>query len=397
MGRRGAEHARVELAERLRARRAEIEQATLTRIYAISDPTEMADAAYAVGLREAVSAALDYGLGAIQHGERQAPDAPGTLLVQARLAARNDVSLDTVLRRYFAGYTLLGDLMVEEAEHGGLIRGHALQVLLRDQAALFDRLVATISEEYERERSVRPEPPDQRRLERIKRLLAGDLLDTSDLGYPLESFHVGILATGPDTASLLRNQANTLGCALLMVEPDHETLWAWLAARRPPDIKRLCAELSTSESPHQSVALGEPGEGLAGWRTSHRQALAALSVAQRGRHALVSYAEVALLASVLHDDLLAESLRRIYLRPLEVERDGGAALRETLRAYFSTGRNVSSTAASLRVRRHTVASRLRGVEERIGRDLEDCSVEIEIALRLEEIDAPNLVGDSPVI
>jgi hypothetical protein len=41
------------------------------------------------------------------------------LLVQARLAARSDVSLDIVLRRYFAGYSLLGDFLVGEADRLG--------------------------------------------------------------------------------------------------------------------------------------------------------------------------------------------------------------------------------------------------------------------------------------
>ena len=49
-------------------------------------------------------------------GECHAPDVPPALLAQARLDVRDGVSLDTVLRRYFAGNALFEDFLVEEAE-----------------------------------------------------------------------------------------------------------------------------------------------------------------------------------------------------------------------------------------------------------------------------------------
>jgi DNA-binding PucR family transcriptional regulator len=131
------------------------------------------------------------------------------------------------------------------------------------------------------------------------------------------------------------------------------------------------------------VTVGEPGEGLAGWRFSHRQAKAALPIAERGGEAIVRYAEVALLASVSRDDLLAGSLRQLYLEPLEAARDRGKAARDTLRAYFAAERNVSSTAAALGVDRGTVTNRLRAVEDLIGRPLKEVATELETALRLE--------------
>jgi DNA-binding PucR family transcriptional regulator len=98
---------------------------------------------------------------------------------------------------------------------------------------------------------------------------------------------------------------------------------------------------------------------------------------------VVRYAEAGLLASVTGDELLLESLRQAYLTPLCEERDGGEALRETLRTYLGTGRNVSSAAAALGLNRETVRKRLRVAEERIGRLIDHCAAELEIALRLE--------------
>lgn len=100
----------------------------------------------------------------------------------------------------------------------------------------------------------------------------------------------------------------------------------------------------------------------------------------------VRYADVGLLASVAQDPLLSSSLRDMYLAPLSEARDGGVRLRGTLRSYFEAGRNITSAASALGVSRQTVASRLRAVEEMLGRTLESCGPELEVALRLESVD-----------
>jgi DNA-binding PucR family transcriptional regulator len=139
------------------------------------------------------------------------------------------------------------------------------------------------------------------------------------------------------------------------------------------------------------VTVGEPGEGLAGWRLSHRQAKAAMPIAERRGQAVLSYADVAVLASIARDDLLAASLRQLYLAPLETARDGGKVARETLRAYFTAERNISSTAAALGVDRRTVSNRIRAIEELLGRTLKSSATDLETALRLDE-DLPSLVN-----
>jgi hypothetical protein len=77
-------------------------EATATRVYAISDPHDVFDPGYLQGLDAAIAAAIDYRLTVLEVGERHAPAVPLVLLAQARLDSRNDVPLDTVLRRYLA-------------------------------------------------------------------------------------------------------------------------------------------------------------------------------------------------------------------------------------------------------------------------------------------------------
>lgn len=380
-----AEQARTELSCRLAARRPEIEDVLLTRIYAISDPTETKDPEYAEGLRAALAAALDYGLIAIELGDNPIPPPPPVLLMQARLAARAGVGLDTVVRRYFAGYALLGDFLIGEAERGGL-RGAALQRLLRTQATLFDRLLAAVGEEHSREAEGRMETTEERRAEQVDRLLAGELLDPSAFSYDFGGVHVGLVARGPSLSEAVRELSTRLDLRLLLVRRDVNTVWAWMGGRHGVDLDEL-GRVSAAALPSQIVlAVGEPANYLAGWRLSHRQAKAAFSVAVRSSQAIVRYRDVALLASTLQDDLLATSLRRMYIAPLGGGHDGGMALRETLRAYFAAERNASSAAAALGVTRQAVAKRLRVAEGKLGRPLGVCETELDAALRLDALE-----------
>jgi PucR C-terminal helix-turn-helix domain/GGDEF-like domain len=376
---------RASLHERLQTRREEIEAALLNRIYGISDASDLPDPEYLEGLRTAVAAALDYGLAAIEQGDEHPPQMPAVLLVQARMAARLGISLDTVLRRYFAGYALLADYLLEEAEKGNLLGGPAIKSLLRTQAALFDRLLAEVSEEHAREVEAKRNRAGERRAERVQRLLAGELIDTTGIDYDFGEHHLGALAAGEGVGEALRDLARSLDCRILLIRPADGPTWAWLGARRrldPTKLQRVAAERWPGDL---LLATGEPGKGIDGWRLTHRQARAALPVAMRGRRNVVRYADVAFFASVLQDDMLMRSLREIYLVPLETERDGGAVLRKTLRAYFAAERNVASTAAALGVSRRTVANRLQTIEARIGRRLALAMSEIEAALLVDEL------------
>jgi hypothetical protein len=370
----------------LAARRPEIERAALTRIYAISDPVETGDPEYIDGLRAALTAAIEYGLVAIEYGEERVPPIPAVLLTQARIAARSGVSLDTVLRRYFAGYTLLGDFLVEEVERADLPPGAELKRLLRTLAMLFDRLLGAVSEEHARESTPTPDSAEKRRREQIRRLLAGELVDVSTLAYDFEANHLGLIAQGPAAGEAVRELATALDRRLLATPSDNDIVWAWLGGGQPTTPGELERFMPSIWPAGMVLACGEPARGLEGWRHTHRQAAAALPIALRTGESSVRYADVALVASMLQDDLLTTSLRQLYLDPLSHGGDAGDVLQETLRAYFATDHNVSSTAASLGVKRHTVSKRLRAIEERLNRSLSSCRAELEAILRVARLD-----------
>lgn len=358
----------------------------LARVYAVADPESVNDPEYVAGLRVAVSAALAYGLAGFELGEERAGPVPAVLLAQSRHAARSGVDLDTVLRRYIAGYALLGDFVIRAIEENDFdLQMVDFRRIWRTQATLLDRLVAAVTAEYRNEMEDRPRNAEERRAERVKRLLAGQFLEPNELQYEFDAWHIGAVASGPGAEVMVRDFATKLDRRVLLVHPGDGTIWAWLSGQRKITAREV-EDLAPAPWPlGLSLALGEPERSLAGWRLTHRQAKAAAPIALRPLPRMVRYAEVALLSAALSDEVLASSLQRLYLDPLAHERDGGAALRQTLRAYFVADRHVSSTAAALGISRQTVSSRLRIIEERVCRSLDTCSPEMNTALRLEEL------------
>ena len=366
----------------LAAHREEIQREILNRVTSISDPREVPDPRYAEGLREAVGVALDYALEALELGEAATPPPPPALLAQARLAARVGIGLDAVLLRYFAGYALLSEALVSHADP--IRYPQAAAELAHHGGALLERLLSAVAEEYTQEASAAPASAARRRAELVDALLAGKLVDPGPLAYELEAWHIAVVASGPGCEPAVRELAAGLDRRLLLVGREAGVLWAWLGGRRALASAEL-AEAAATLPAGLTVCVGEPGEGLSGWRLTHRQAAAALAVAERGGEGVVRYGDVALLASVLRDEVLVTTLRRLYLDPLERARGGGRDALQTLAAYFRADRNVSSAAALLGVSRNTVNSRLRAVESAIGRPLSSCAAELDLALRIESL------------
>lgn len=373
------------LAERLRERRGEIEQALLTRVGAVARDTQVRDPEYLEGRWATLRAALDYCLLAVEHEGDRRPPIPDVLLAQARLAARYRVSLDVILRRYFAGYTLLSDFLMAEAEQGRLLPAPELQAVLRTSSLLFDDLISAVTDEYGRESSRRLDSSAERRLERIRGLIDGELLETGEFGYDFGAWHLGVVLTGRAAEAPMRELARRLERELLIVQCGEDTFSAWLGGCEP--LSRDLVERALHDWPGNVVAgFGEPARDMSGWRLTYRQGCNAMRVAVRRSRLHEFYADVVVEATLLADDLFAASLRSMFLDPLEDGRDGGAALCETLRAYYSCEMNLSSAAALLGISRRTVANRLQAAEERLGRPLPAVALDVQAALRLRELD-----------
>jgi hypothetical protein len=362
----------------LRANRAEILEAVAARITAIE--RARSSAGYKYGARELVEIAVDYAIGGLE-SDAEVP-IPESFTTRAQQAACDRVGLELVFRHLVSAQAILVDFTMRAVEDAGAaappLRSH-LQAI----AGCFDGLIAVVSEAHASR--VRVQVHEARQLRQVTKLLEGEFLETPDLDYRLDGYHVGVIAGGPGAEAVIQAAARKLGCRLLLLRNDERTLWAWFgtsAKLRSDDLEIVDDRESTSQS---TISIGEPGADLSGWRLTHEQAQAALPIARQTNSNVVRYGEVMILAATLRDNLLARSLREIFLAPLAEERGGGSALGETLRAYLAADHNASSAAARLGVDRHTVASRIRQVERSIKRPLHTCLAELQAALDLEDL------------
>jgi hypothetical protein len=378
---------RMHVAELLRLRLSDIKECLTTHIRnVVSDTAESMDVQYEEGQRTAVMAALEYALSGIEHGEDWDMPVPFEIIAQARRAARTGVGLDTILRRYTAGHALLGDFVMQAADRGGMLGdGAALRAIQRTQAALLDRLIATINDEYICEVQRVSRSSEQRLGEHVRRLLADDRADTEDLGYELDAWHLGLIGTGAGATKAIRALAAGLNCSLLCVPLDKESVWAWFGSQRKVVANDIEGSWKSRRPVEAALAIGEPARGLLGWRQTHWQSQDALHVSLRQPQALTLYADVALLAPWLRDEARAKWLIETYLLPLDNYRCPGTTLRKTLRAYFAAGRNASAAALELNVSRRTMRNRMVLIEEGLGRHLNEHQAELELALRLDEL------------
>ncbi len=376
---------RAELTSRLRTRVPEIEQTIFTRISSLSKVNGGSNGpVYEVDLRRAVMEALSYGLEGIEKGKELPVSSPPETARQARRAAREGVRLDTMLRCYVAGNKLLEEFVVAEADG---ISSQLLCQILSDQGPRFDRLMELAAAEYEDELQQIERSAVQKQADRIMSFLkGGSSLRPVDVDYDFDQWHVGVILAGRGGEMAIRVLVEQLGCGLLKVVPDHETVWAWIGSRRRLDIAELARLLGEDLPSDTLVAIGEPRKGLNGWRQTFREAQIALQVVFYQPLQTTRCRDVILVSAVLRDPFLTASLIDTYLAPLAEGRgDIGKILRRTLRAYFEADGNAASAASALGVARNTVERHIRRVEAKLGQNLASCSAQMQVALHAEEL------------
>jgi PucR C-terminal helix-turn-helix domain len=351
----------------------------------MSDLKEDFDCERRLSVRLVVSATVDFLIRTVESEAVSLPVIPDELKVQARTAAHLKVDLRTVLRGYLVGYALFNDLMIRQADEVGGSVGPTLSSIFSAQSASLERLISTVVAEYNSAQEVQAMPADQRQLKIVCELLTGKRLDPGSLTYSFDRFHMGGIVRGPISSDSIRHLGHSLGGEVLIVRPDDELNWFWISRRRPLAHHEVDRQAAIGWQRGVPLALGEWSAGLRGWKRTHHQALAGLPLALADPGGIVRYGSMPLLLAMASDELLAATLRELYIEPLRQERDGGKTLRETLRAYFEAERNVSSAAVALGVKRHTVTNRLRTAELYFGQSLATCAAEVDVALRFERL------------
>jgi hypothetical protein len=214
-GAQSLEEARTDLTQRLRPRRLTIEESIVAQVRrAAPNPAEIEEGPeYIAGLRVAVTAIVDYGLMGLEQGEEWSGPIPSSAIAQAHRAARDGVSLDTVLRRYALGDRVLGEFVMDEVES---LSPRTLRHVFRAQGSLLDRLMASIATEYRQETERVQRSPEQRRAHRVQKLLAGEPVDKADViddGQSLRTFRqrLGRVHRGQSYARAHRGSHRRIG------------------------------------------------------------------------------------------------------------------------------------------------------------------------------------------
>jgi hypothetical protein len=362
-------------------RRAEIGEGVWQRINTVCPPPEFADAEYREGLKEAVSVAVDWAFAAATGESGTPPPVPPVLLVQARVAARNRVGLAAVVRRYVVGYTVVLRGVMEEA---GLEQPPS--DVARRLSSLLDEVVREVSEEHEREAKRWARSADQLQVERVKELLAGVSLSIDRFAYDFDGAHVGLVASGEDVDTRIKELAEELDCRLLLVHPGPSCTWAWLGGGEQCEWRSIERWLEQHWPAEASLAMGESYRSMHGWRRTHREAQAAAPLSRRQPGRPARYGPEALRVAATNDELLGLTLRERYLMPLNTVGAQAAAIKDTLAAYLRSEWNATSVSERLGISRKTVNSRIRVAETLIGESLPTCASALDVALALDADD-----------
>jgi hypothetical protein len=322
-------------------------------------------------------------------GDRQPPrNSPAEAVNEARATARADVGLEPLLHTYRIGHAVILErffVLIEELNLSPAQRHSATLIGSKYLFAYVDRVVGEVSQEYTDERQRVLRSSIQRRVQLVRDVLGGASVDSAELGYRLEQEHLAVVATGPAADASLRDLARRLERRLLTVAMTDDTVWAWLGSSRRSERGDRHDLLWTQVAGRTRYAVGEPAWGITGFRDSHEQALAAHRVAAHLPQPVTRYDDVALEAALLCDVRAARRFVERELGPLTSQDPRTRVLRETLGSYLRSGLNAATTAAQLNVSDRTIAYRIHGIEDRLGRSVLARSTELAAAVRLHRV------------
>jgi hypothetical protein len=330
-------------------------------------------------------------------GEREA-EPPTTALEYARRLARRDIPVSALLRAYRLGQAACQQLMIEAFARDTEDPAAIVAATVEFSTATFayiDGLSEQVVQAHQDERRRWLTSGAATRAAQVAAVLTGDALEAGQaerlLGYPLDGNHLCLVAwcdPDRDVPDLLEREvrriAGALGCVRdpLVVSPDLATLWAWLPLPRSgPDPHALAPATAGVR-----LSVGAPGAGITGFRSTHRQALAARDVAlgagPDARSVVTSYADAGLVALLHSAPADLATWVRDVLGPLATDDEQHARLRETVAAWLAHRGSHTAAAAELSVHRNTVHYRVRRAEEIRGRPLSDGRLDVEVALRV---------------
>lgn len=322
---------------------------------------------------------------------------PGAAAEYARRLAQRGVSVIPLVRAYRLGHASFLDWSLEQlaAQEKDQAMSQAItRRVMRLSFDYIDRVSEQVVTAYQSERDRWLLTQTAVRASRVRKLLAGDEVDVSALGYRLAQFHVAVIGWVPEPTKagegLVRldrvgqTLATELGCTgrPLFVPFDEAVAWFWLPFGTRPEVHWSKLEVAGID-PTAHVAVGELGQGTDGFRTSHQQAAVARRVALTARppHRVTLSERIGPIALMCGELDATRAWVRKVLGQLGTDEKNNAVLRETLRVFLEHGGSYSTAAETLSLHRNTVQYRLNKAAELLPGPITERRADLELALR----------------
>ncbi len=317
----------------------------------------------------------------------------------AEFGADHDTPMAGLLRAYRLGHAFAWEValaalteLIEDKSEFAVAAG-LLSTWLH---AFADAIVCQVEEVYATERERWLRSSSALRAELVRSIVDGVAVDHASasrrLGYGLDRCHVCVIASveeadgGGDALAegeaAIAAIAAAAGCPPPLLHPLGLAATAgWLSGADRSAGERIAAAAATA-SGSLRIAVGEPGEGLDGFRRSYREATEARRVAGGHGDRPTRYGDVALRALATVDSAQAGEFVRERLGPLLDPEQASARLTETLAAFLDEGGSPGRAAGRLGVHENTVRYRLRQIEDLLGRPVGPGDLELRVALEL---------------
>lgn len=328
--------------------------------------------------------------------------APPAAAQYARRIAQRGVPVSAMLRAYRLGSSAFIEVLLAEIASDPDADPAAVSLasvtVLRTTTAYVDTVSELLVAAYEHERETWSQHHSMARASRIAALLEGSDVDVDAtevaLGYRLRQNHLAVQLWFEDVgpgADLMRLErvasaaAAVYGGQHLLVLTDEASASLWLGLPEDAaDLGLILAALSAAHRPAPRVAMGRPAFGVAGFRASHRQALAARRVAQiAGKDAspIVSFDDVGTVALLCADLDATRAWIADTLGPLAADDETAERLRETVRIFLHLGSSHTAAAEQLNLHKNSVQQRVARAEALRGRPFREDRADVELALR----------------
>ncbi|MFM9033446.1 MAG: PucR family transcriptional regulator [Mycobacterium sp.] len=321
----------------------------------------------------------------------------------ARTLARRGFELPLLLSVYRIGQRatwqyITGLLQTEVSDPA--LRSAVLLRFWTQAAYWIDSTVESLIVTFTAEREQWQRGALARRAAIVKSILAGQSVDLdasiTALAYPLRQFHTAFTLLvdekipESEVQHLIEVAARTMAATLsggqpLIVSSAARAAWCWTAS---PCGTEPAAAWQYDDLPRfVRATVGNTHRGLAGFRLSHSEAVAALAVAERIDADVVRFADVelaCLAAGVVSHEGRSAFVRR-ELAHLAESDEATERIRETLQIYLRQGGDAAITGDLLSLHPNTVRYRVRQAEKKLGHPIQHRRVQIELALEIMNV------------